>query len=261
MFLQREAVRRRITEAEFQLRRGIEAAVGEIAARLGASARRKCVLEEFRSELHHVVKRLTPRIAHLVFARGLGQRHAGHLCQPLDCFREANTFRLHDEIEDAAVLAGGEIEPGLLLVVHEEGRRFLLVERRQALPLASRAHKFNALADDFRDRQPGFQLIEELRRKAHSLKRIVSRCDRGASWSGGLCRIGLPILRRQIETFRDGTAKARLTAGFAPFPSYPQALRTCTASRPPLAPAPCRRRPRRAPRWHASQCNGRRQSA
>ena len=45
MFLQREALGRRIAEAEFQLRRRIEAAVGEIAARLGARARGQRVLE------------------------------------------------------------------------------------------------------------------------------------------------------------------------------------------------------------------------
>ena len=167
MLLQREALARRIAEAELELRRRIEAAVGEIAARLGAGARGQRVLEEFRRQLHDVVQRLAPRVARFVLARDFRQRHAGHLRQALDRFREADAFALHDEIENAAVLAGGEIEPGLLLVVHEERRRLLLVERRQALELAARAHELHAPAHDFRNRKPGFQLVEELGREAH----------------------------------------------------------------------------------------------
>src|SRR4029077_40168 len=74
---------------------------------------------------------------------------------------------LHDEIEYAAVLAGGKIEPGLLLVVHEERRCLFLVERRQALELAPRAYELHALAHDLRNRKPGFQLVQELGREAH----------------------------------------------------------------------------------------------
>ena len=137
MLLQRETLARRVAEAELELRCGIEPAVGEIAARLGAVARGERGFEEFRGKLHHVVQRLAPRIARLVLARDLRQRHARHLRQALDRFRKAHAFAFHHEVEDAAVLAGGEIEPGLLLVVHEEGRRLLLVERRQALELAA----------------------------------------------------------------------------------------------------------------------------
>ena len=167
MLLEREALGRRIAEPELELRRRIEPAVGEIAARLGAVSRRERVLEEFRRKLHHVMQRLAPRVARLVLARDLRQRHAGHLRQPLDRFRKAHAFAFHDEVEDAAVLAGGEIEPGLLLVVHEEGRRLLLVERRQALELAARAHELHAPADDLRHRKAGLQLIEKLWREAH----------------------------------------------------------------------------------------------
>src|SRR5262249_33959765 len=73
------------------------------------------------------------------------------------------------EIEDAAVLARGEIEPGLLLVVHEERGRLLLVEGREALELAAGAHELDAPAHDFRNGKPGFQLVEELGREAHWL--------------------------------------------------------------------------------------------
>ena len=92
VLLERETLTRRIAEAEFQLRRGIEPAVGEIAAGFRAVARCQRVLEEFRRELHDVVQRLAPRIARLVLARDLRQRHAGHLRQPLDSFREGHAL-------------------------------------------------------------------------------------------------------------------------------------------------------------------------
>ena len=176
MLLERETLGRRIAEPELELRCGIEPAVGEIAARLGAVARGERVLEEFRGKLHHVVQRLAPRIARLVLVRDLGQRHAGHLREAFDRFRKAHAFAFHHEVEDAAVLAGGEIEPGLLLVVHEEGRCLLLVERRQALELAARAHELHAPADDFRHRKAGFELVEKLGREAHGVGRL--RFDR-----------------------------------------------------------------------------------
>src|SRR6185295_4752120 len=116
------------------------------------------------------MQRLAPRVARLVLARDLRQRHAGHLRQALDRFRKAHALRFHHEVEDAAVLAGGEIEPGLLLVVHEERRRLLLVERRQALELAARAHELHAPADDLRHRKAGLQLVEKLGREAHGVE-------------------------------------------------------------------------------------------
>src|SRR5262249_43201754 len=54
MLFERETLRRRIAEAERHLRRRIDAAVGEIAARAGAGARGEYRLEEFRSDLDHV---------------------------------------------------------------------------------------------------------------------------------------------------------------------------------------------------------------
>ena len=66
MFLEREALVGRITETEFQLRRGIEGAVGKIAARFGAGARGKRGLEELRRQFHDVVQRLAPGVALLI---------------------------------------------------------------------------------------------------------------------------------------------------------------------------------------------------
>ena len=188
MLLQREALVWCVAEAEFQLRRRIEAAVGEIAARLGAGAGRQRRFKELRRQFHDVVERLAPRIALLVFARDLRQRHAGHLRQPLDRFREADAFRLHDEVEDRAVLARGEIEPGLLLVVDEEGRRLFLVERRQALELAPRARELDAPAHDFRHRQPGFQFVEKLGREAHNTLGRISSLTADSAHIGRLRR-------------------------------------------------------------------------
>ena len=142
MLLEREALGRRIAEAELELRRRIEPAVGEIAARLGAGARGERRLEEFRRQFDHVVERLAP------LARGPRPpaRPWAAACrparEPLDRLREGDPLGHHHEIEDVAVLAGGEVEPRHLLVVDEERRRLLLVERREALPLAARLLQF-----------------------------------------------------------------------------------------------------------------------
>ena len=143
------------------------------------------------------------RRARLVFARHLRQLHAGEVRQLLDSFRERQSFGLHHEVEDAAVLAGGEIEPGLLVVVDEERRRLLLVERRQALHLPARAGELDAPAHDFRDRKTGFQLIEELGREAHGRWFGLQRARKRFVGSG---RIGPPIIGRRKQVFRGGAA-------------------------------------------------------
>jgi hypothetical protein len=47
-------------------------------------------------------------------------------------------------------------------------RGLLLVEGREALPLAAGLLQLHAFAHDFRDRKPGAQLVQELRREAHA---------------------------------------------------------------------------------------------
>src|SRR5581483_6035142 len=130
-------------------------------------ARGQRVGEEFGRKFHHVVERLAPRLK----ARGIGrcrwQRQAGHYGKTFDGLRKRHTFGLHQKIEDVAVLAGGKIEPRLLLVIDEKRRRLLLLKRRQTLPLAPGFLQFHAPPHDFRNRKPGAQLIEELGRKAH----------------------------------------------------------------------------------------------
>src|SRR5262249_54423854 len=133
MLLEREALGRRIAEPEFHLRGWIEPAVGEIAARLGAGAAGERRLEKLRRHLHYVGGRAAFSLARLLFVRDLGQGQAGFGGEPLDRLRKREAFGEHHEVEDRAVLAGGEVEPRLLLVVDKERRRLLLVERREPL--------------------------------------------------------------------------------------------------------------------------------
>ncbi len=172
MLLQREALRRRIAHAEFQLRLRIEAAIGEIAARLRAILRRQRLGEIFRRELHHVMQRLAPLLAPIRVRRGLRERQSGLRGEALDGFRERDALGLDHEVEDVAVLAGGEAVIELLLVVDRERGRLLLLERRQPLELLARLLQLHAPAHDFRHRKPRFQLIEELRREAHGAEAI-----------------------------------------------------------------------------------------
>ena len=206
MLLEREALARCKAKTELHLRRRGQPAIGEIAARFCAGAAGKRRLEEFRREVHDVVEALGPRIALLLLGRDFRQCDAGHLREAFDRFGKGDAFGQHDEIENRAVLAGGEIEPGFLLVIDEEGRRFLFVERRQALELAARADELDALADDFRDRQPGFQFIQELRREAHR-RRI-------GLGSGAVRRAVRAVFANRMTHHRPASrARLRLSAG------------------------------------------------
>src|SRR5262249_22647589 len=173
MLLEREALGWGIAEAELDLRRRIKSAVGEIATRLGARARSERRLEEFRRQLDDVVERLAPFVAGLLRRRDLGQRDTGLRRQPLDRLGEGEPLGHHHEVENAAVFAGREIEPGHFLVVDEKRGRFLLVEGREPLPLTPRLLEPHAPADDLRNRKPRAQLVEELRRKAHEAGLVI----------------------------------------------------------------------------------------
>jgi hypothetical protein len=175
MLLQGEALGRRVADAKLQLRLRLDAAVGEIAACLGAGAGRERRLEELRRELDHVVQGLAPFLARFRFRRGLRQRQARHRGEALDRLGEVHPLGLHQKIEDVAVLARGKIEPGLLLVIHEEGRRLLLVERRQPLPLTSGLLELDATADDLRNREAGLQVVKKFGRKAHGDSGLVTQ--------------------------------------------------------------------------------------
>src|SRR5689334_22206245 len=157
----------RIADAELELRRRIEAAVGEIAARFCAGARRERRLEEFRGELDHVVQGAAAMLLRLRLFGHLRDREPGHAGETLDRFRKGHAFGVHHEAEDVAVLAGREVVIEALLIVDEERGRALLVEGREALPLAARLLELDAPTDDLRHREAGAQLVEELRRESH----------------------------------------------------------------------------------------------
>src|SRR5215813_6818478 len=104
---------------------------------------------------------------------GIAQAELDLRRRPLDRLGEGEPLGHHDEVENAAVLAGREIEPGHFLVVDEKRGRFLLVEGREPLPLTPRLLKPHAPADDLRNRKPRAQLVEELRRKAHEAGLVI----------------------------------------------------------------------------------------
>ena len=202
MLLQRKAFAGRIADAKLQLRRRRNRAVGEIAARLGAVARGQRVGEKFCRQFHHVMQRL----AALLVPRGVGrhrrQRHAGHRGEALDRLGERDAFGLHHEVEDVAVLAGGEVVIKSLLVVDREGRRLLLLERRQPLPLLPRLLQLHAPAHDFRNRKPGAQLIEELGREAHGVECALSWCQPDSD-------IGMALQNTEVDRDSPGYSQPR----------------------------------------------------
>src|SRR6185437_15794182 len=131
------------------------------------------------------------RLAPLLMPRGIGgrhrQRHARHRRAALHRFGEGDPLGVHHEIENVAVLAGGEIVIKSLLVVDGEGRRLFLLKGRQPLPLPPCPLQLDALAHDFRHRKPGAQVVKELGREAHGviLSRHVSRGERVYRYSSG----------------------------------------------------------------------------
>ncbi len=63
--------------------------------------------------------------SHFSQAGHRGKLKAGLMREFLDGLWKSQTFRLHDEVENVAVLARREVEPPTLLVVHEKGRGLL----------------------------------------------------------------------------------------------------------------------------------------
>ena len=161
---------RRIADAELKLRRRRDRAVAEITPSLGAVPGSQHVGKKFRRQFHDIVKRL----AALLMACGIrgrgGHGHAGHRGQPLDGFRKGDPLGLHHEVEDVAVLAGGEIVIELLLVIDGKGRRLFLLEWRQSLPLPPCLLQLHAAADHFRNRKPGAQFVKKFGREAHRIE-------------------------------------------------------------------------------------------
>ena len=130
-------------------------------------ARGQRVGEEFRRELHHIIERLAALLVPRRIRRRRRQRHARHRRQTFDGLGKTDAFGLHQEGDDVAMLAGGEVVIESLLVVDGERRRLFLLKGRQPLPLPPRPLQFHAPPHDFRNRKPGAQFIEKLRGKAH----------------------------------------------------------------------------------------------
>ena len=183
MLLESKTLGRRISDAETELRRRVEAAIGKIAARLCAGARGERRLEELRGELDHVVQGAAALLLRLRLLGHLGNAQAGHGGEALDRLREGDALGVHHEAEDVAVLAGREVVIKTLLVVDEERGRALLVEGREPLPLASRLLELHPPADDVRHRKPGTQLVEELRRESHGDSLIAKLPRIARAWT------------------------------------------------------------------------------
>ena len=118
MLLERVLLGRRIAEAEFELRRRGEAAVGEIAAAAGAVSRRQRrsrrtsrPFRRCRAASCGALRALPLR------AISTGSGTPAISGQPFDRFRKAHALGLHQKVENVAVLARGEVEPNRLLVI------------------------------------------------------------------------------------------------------------------------------------------------
>jgi hypothetical protein len=78
------------------------------------------------------------------------------------------------------MLAGREVVIEALLIIDKKRGAALLIEGRQAFPLAPRLFEPDALAHNLRHGEAGAQLIEELGRKPHG----TFRSARGAQECG-----------------------------------------------------------------------------
>ena len=82
-----------------------------------------------------------------------------------------STFRLHDEVDGAALLVAAEAVEEALLVVDREGRCLLVVEGAEACVLGTRAALQRHLpADDVGQAEARAQFVEEAGRERHPLR-------------------------------------------------------------------------------------------
>src|SRR5262249_39181709 len=123
--------------------------------------------------LDDVVERLAPFVARLLRRRDLGQRDTGLRRKPLHRLGEGEPLGHHHKVENAAVLAGREIEPGHFLVVDEKRRRFLLVEGHKPPPLTPPLLEPHPPPRDLRNWKPRARLVEKRRRKAHEAGLVI----------------------------------------------------------------------------------------
>ena len=133
---QRETLRRAIAQAELALRRRIEPAIGEIAARLRPDWIVQEGLKDLGGERQRVMQGGAPFVSSLAFRGAPRHRQPRHPGEPLDRLGKAEAFDLDQERKDIAALAGRKIVIKLLLVIDEKRGRALLVERREPTPFA-----------------------------------------------------------------------------------------------------------------------------
>src|ERR1700722_16992808 len=127
------------------------------------------------------MERVAAVLLRLRLAGELGDRDAGTPGEALDRFRKVDALGLHHELEDVAVPARRKVVVEALLVVDEERWRALLVEGRKPLPFPPRLAQLDPAADDVRHRQPGAQLVEELRRGTPARSDLLWNGDAGKS--------------------------------------------------------------------------------
>ncbi len=165
---QRKALGRGEAERKALLHRGSEPAIREVAARFRPDRLVEIGLEDAGGRRQRVEEGSALCLL-LGFRAALARhRHARHRGQPLDRVGEAQALGLDQKRENVAVLAGRKIMEEPLLVVDEEGGGFFRVEGREARPFAPLPAQFDALADDFGDRQPGPDLVQKGGGEFHS---------------------------------------------------------------------------------------------
>ncbi len=149
------------------LRSRSNAPLSQIIARFRPRRLFQLSRKKIRREVEDLVQAGPLLLLRFGLRRDARQRQARLAGEALNRFGESQPLGFHDEVEDVAVFAGRQVEPGHLLVVDEKRRRPFRVERREPLPFAARFHEFDAPPRHFRDRKPGFDVVEERRREAH----------------------------------------------------------------------------------------------
>ncbi len=137
MLPQRRPVARRIAHAKMRDCLPLEAASIEISSRVLPLGGPQLLLEESGRGFDQLVEigalgalslGLPGRFRRASF--GHRQHHAGLARQSFHRFRKCQTFGFHDEAEDVAMRTRGEAVIEAFLIVHEERRRLLDLERR-----------------------------------------------------------------------------------------------------------------------------------
>src|SRR2546423_12933980 len=119
--------------------------------------------------------------------RDLDPRHLG---QDAERRREVDLLDLFDEVEHVAALLAAEAVPGLLLLVHCEARRLLLVEWAEPDELPTRLAQPHVLLYDVYQVQAQPDLVTRVLggKGAHRLQEVLRRLTplcRAAAWGGG----------------------------------------------------------------------------